>query len=475
MGIIYNGEGVRNNLTDPFNNYSGKIGIELHGNSTQNFPKKPYSLETRDSTGANLDVSILGMPADNDWILLASYIDRTLIRDPLAHYLSTMTGQWSSHCRFCELVLNGEYEGVYVVVEKIKRTKNRLNISKLTQADTSGDNLTGGYIYEVDGFGDNFGNRRVLEYPKIEDVVATQLNYIRSYDDGFRNVMSLSTFADPVNGYSKWIDVDAFIAELIVQETIRNSDAYGWSAYFHKDKNKKLAAGPVWDFDQSAGNSSYPDDGVVEGWLFTNPKKGSNPFFWGKLYSESDFHSKLQIKWRELRESVFSTDKVMAFIDSCANYLNEAQQRNFEKWPVLGVFIWRETTGYKDRNTYQKEIDYMKSFLSARLNWMDNQLQNTSTAVAEPRTHPAVFSLTQNYPNPFNPATTISFTLPSRSSVSLKIFDVSGREVATIVSEEMSAGNYSRQWNAANISSGIYFYRLQAGSFTETRKLVLLR
>jgi photosystem II stability/assembly factor-like uncharacterized protein len=88
---------------------------------------------------------------------------------------------------------------------------------------------------------------------------------------------------------------------------------------------------------------------------------------------------------------------------------------------------------------------------------------------------PSRFVLEQNYPNPFNPSSTISFSLPSKSFVSLKVFDIVGREVATIVSEELSAGNHTRQWNAANMSSGIYFYRLQAGSFTETKKLVLLR
>ncbi len=90
-------------------------------------------------------------------------------------------------------------------------------------------------------------------------------------------------------------------------------------------------------------------------------------------------------------------------------------------------------------------------------------------------TLPKTFELYQNYPNPFNPSTTISFLLPSKSFVSLKIFDLLGREAATIVSEEMSVGSYSRQWNAANMSSGIYFYRLQAGSFIETKKLILIK
>jgi hypothetical protein len=88
---------------------------------------------------------------------------------------------------------------------------------------------------------------------------------------------------------------------------------------------------------------------------------------------------------------------------------------------------------------------------------------------------PTVFSLEQNFPNPFNPSTTISFSLLSKSFVSLKIFDLIGREVATIISEEMLAGNYTRQWNAANMSSGVYFYRLQAGTYIATKKLVLLR
>ncbi|MGO9482915.1 MAG: T9SS type A sorting domain-containing protein [Candidatus Kryptoniota bacterium] len=98
----------------------------------------------------------------------------------------------------------------------------------------------------------------------------------------------------------------------------------------------------------------------------------------------------------------------------------------------------------------------------------------TSVRQASSQT-PKIYDLQQNYPNPFNPSTTISFALPSKSFVTMKIFDIMGRQVATIISEEMSAGNYSRQWNAANISTGVYFYRLHAGSFTETKKLILLK
>ena len=131
MGIIYNGEGVRNNLTDPFNNYNGKIGIEIRGSSSQMFPKKQYAVETKDANGNDLDVSLLGFPPEEDWILYAPYNDKSLIRDVLVYKLANDMGRYASRSKFCELVLNGEYMGIYVLFEKIKRDANRVNIKKM--------------------------------------------------------------------------------------------------------------------------------------------------------------------------------------------------------------------------------------------------------------------------------------------------------------------------------------------------------
>ena len=144
LGIIYNGEGVRNNITDPFNHYNGKIGIEIRGASSQQYPKKQYGFETWDSSGEEIDVSLLGLPEESDWILYAPYADKSLMRNVLAYSLSNKIGRYASRSRFCELILNGEYMGVFVLFEKIKRDKHRVDISKLTEADTTGDALTGG-------------------------------------------------------------------------------------------------------------------------------------------------------------------------------------------------------------------------------------------------------------------------------------------------------------------------------------------
>ncbi len=404
MGIISNTNGI-NNITDAFNEYDGSIGIELRGNSTQNFDKKPYALETRDSAGNNIDVSLLGLPAENDWILLATYIDRSLIRDALAHYISESTGEWSSHSRYCELLVNGKYMGVYLLIEKIKRTKNRLNIAKLTNLDNSGENLTGGYIYEVTGFttynivpGD-FGQHRVIHYPKEDEVTTEQLAYITKYDNDFRDVMLSANYNDPANGYEKYINVNSFVAELITQEAMRNSDAYGWSGYFHKDRSNKLDAGPVWDFDQSSGNSTYKDGASTSDWIFIQ-NDGYIPTFWGKLWSDPRFKYRVKLKWQELRTNKLSTASINGFIDSCAVLLSQAQVRNFTQWPILGVFVWRETAGYQSRNTYEKEVAYLKTYMTNRMAWMDNELNKVAAVPLSTDNMLAGNSLARLYPNP---------------------------------------------------------------------------
>ena len=166
----------------------------------------------------------------------------------------------------------------------------------------------------------------------------------------------------------------------------------------------------------------------------------------------------------------------MAFIDSCASYLNEAQERNFVKWPVLGVFIWRETSGYQDRNTYQKEINYLESFVSSRLDWIDAQLQYTPSAVVDLGARPGVFSLEQNYPNPFNPSTEVIYSLKSAGLVRLSVYDLLGREVAVLVNNEKEApGLHEALFTGANMPSGMYFYKLKCAGESITKRMLLLK
>ena len=395
LGIIYNEDGKKNYSNDIFNVYDGKIGIEIRGNSTRFFAeKKSYNFETRDDSGENLNVSILGLPSENDWVLRASYFDHTFIRNPLAGYMSRQTGYWAPKTKHVEVMLNGEYQGIYIFIEDIKRDKNRIDINKLKENEISGEDLTGGYIWEVTAFGSNFGERRKLKYPKFSEVHQIQLDYITNFDNAFRNKFrnSSEVYSNPNNGYVEHIWVESFIYELIVQEAMRNSDAYGGSAYYHKDKNGLINAGPVWDFDQSSGNSSYPDHGTghdpgvlyankpaeVDGWMVKHPKSIDTPFYWSKLLDDSYFKYSLSLRWKELRADKLKSEKLLTYIDSISTNLSEAQAREFKKWPVLGRNIWRETFGFEKRDTYQKEVDYLKEFLKQRWEWLDLELENIS-------------------------------------------------------------------------------------------------
>ena len=150
MGIIYNGAETRNNISDTFNEYNGNIAIELRGSMALLFPKKSYRFETHNDQGEDLNVSLLDMPSENDWILYAPFVDLSMIRNVLVYDISNDIGRYASRTRLCELVLNGNYQGVYVLMEKIKRDNNRVDIAAMNENDTAGDSLTGGYIIKID-------------------------------------------------------------------------------------------------------------------------------------------------------------------------------------------------------------------------------------------------------------------------------------------------------------------------------------
>lgn len=501
MGIIYNGEGVRNYITDPFNHYNGKIGIELRGSSSQQFPKKQYGVEIRDSLGNDYSFPLLGLPSEADWVFFAPYNDKSLIRDALSYRLSREMNRYASRSKFFELVLNGEYMGVYVLFEKIKRDANRVNIKKLNPADTTGDAVTGGYILKIDkldgegndGWYSNFlpfpqSNKQIFwqyHYPKPEDIVQLQKNYIRSFILAFESAMHGPYFADTVLGYPKYIDANSFADFILLNELVKNIDSYRLSTFFYKDRdsrNPKMFAGPVWDFNLAFGNADYYEAYLTSGWVleyvsdFNNMPDWENfyiPFWWKKLFDEARFRNILYNRWLELRNTVWTNQNMMNMIDSLVVYLEEARIRNFEKWPVLGQWI---RPNYFVGQTYEEEIDYLKNWLVGRLNWLDQNMVGGPSSVEE-EFSPAGFSLEQNFPNPFNPVTTIKFVIPHEVSklVTLKVYDLLGNEVATLVNEEKSAGIYNVNFNASNLSSGIYYYKLTAGNNSSVKKMILLR
>lgn len=509
MGIIYNGEGNRNNIYDAHNNYQGKINIEIRGSSSAGWSKKSYGIETQNNDGSNRNVSLLGFPEENDWVLYAPYYDRSLLRNVLSFKLANDMGWYATRTKYCELILNEKYQGIYVLMEKIKRDKNRVNIAKLKPDEISGDDLTGGYIIKIDkeswkpGFDSKYRPfsgawqkiRYQYHYPKANDIVPQQEEYIRNFINDFEDVMNSDHYADPEIGYAKYLNDESFVDHFIWNELSKNVDAYRLSTYFYKNKDSdggKLAAGPAWDFNFSFGNVGYYDAELVNDWeleFLTEDygfRRNDNylvPFWWRKLFDDLEFKKKLHHRWFELREDILNIKNLEQFVDSVADTLDESQQRNFEIWigpgdPKLPEDGWFPPTYPIDHlETYADEIDYLKDWMMDRISWMDQTISTFSdVSFKDEPNFPTGFDLKQNYPNPFNSFTFIEFQLQKKDFVELNIINSRGVTVQTLLNEFRSDGIHQIKFASSDLVSGIYFYRLKISSGEQSvKKMIIIK
>jgi hypothetical protein len=485
MGIIYKGLGVRNALTDKYTNYKGKIGIELRGSSSMMFPKKSYSLSTQDSTGASLNVSLLGMPADDDWVLLAAYSDKAILRNALTYGLARAAGGYASRSYYCEVVLDGVYQGVYTFLEKIKPGTSRVAITKLKATDNTGDAVTGGYILKLDKAtgspsaswlskyknpADTTENNTLfqVDYPKLADITTQQRTYIEAYSDSFETALSSVPFADARHGYRHYLNPASFIDYFLLTELCHNVDGYKFSAYFYKDrasKGGKLTMGPIWDYDLAWGNVNYCAGDSTAGWVYNNEEcSGHIPFWWHQLLTDTTFTRELHARWVGLRRTVLSEDSLDQRIDANAAQLQESQARNYVAWPILGTYVWPEPFVF---TTYQQEVGYVKSWLHNRLIWMDANMppQAPKPTVVTSTRVPTPFAEATAFPVPFTTSLTVDYSLPSSAAVTVTLSDVLGRPVYQQALAEQSAGNHRVSIpNGASLPPGMYSLRLTAGT-----------
>ena len=453
MGIINNGPGMYNHLNDPFNGYNGNISIEIRGNSTLGVDKRSYNLETQDANGVNNNVSILGMPAENDWILNAAYFDRTMIRNPLMHKISELSGEYAPRYRWCELIVDGHYRGVYLFMEKIKRDANRVNIKHLTVDDNALPDISGGYIFEA-----LFSSIKEFKYPDADVITAQQLSYISDYFNQTRTYL-INNFKGDSLALASYINIRSFIHQYMVQEISKNKDAYNYSMFYYKDKNMPLCSGPVWDFDWSLGN----DGAVSANYKYWLP---FHPDLWGPLFNSKSFRYWFRLEWTALRADKLSNANLLSFIDSMAVQIDTTiQLRNFRRWPELGRVIWLEPASIVQRTTYKSEVDYLKNYLVKRLAWMDSTINYyqrpvyTDVSFAQS----SDFNLTV-YPNPTSDIVNVSINSTHHSIFELQILSVTGNIVRTVFSGSTINGNWNQTIDVSNLPQGIYFVRFKSGN-----------
>lgn len=384
MKIIFRPDGSRNYMSDQNNsaylNYNGRIGIELRGSTSQDLPKKPYGLTTLQSDNvSNNNVELLGMPSENDWILNSFAFDASLLRDVISYKIAREIGNYAVKTVYCELVVNGDYKGLYILSEKIKIDTDRLNLVKLTTNDNSLPDLSGGYITKADKTtggdpiawsmpsyaGEGGWVHYIHENPKPENVTTQQHNYIKNYFNAFQQAMT-SQNSSLVDGFPSMIDIPSFIDFMLINELASNVDAYQYSTFFHKDRGGKLRAGPVWDLNLTYGNDLFFwgfNRSHTNVWQFNyDANRGSK--FWKDLYDQPLYKCYLTKRWKELNAEgqPLSYNEIKALIDTTVDWIAEAAARENQRWGTIGNHAFH--------------ITELKTWLQERIYWLNNNLNN---------------------------------------------------------------------------------------------------
>lgn len=346
---------------------SEKISIKMkgRGNSTWGMPKKPYAIKLDSKT------SVLGIPEAKNWVLLANYSDKTLMRTNIAFEMAqTLSIGFTPRDKFVDLILNGEYLGTYLLTEKIELGENRVNIEKLSKKDTDPDIITGGYLLEIDTrldadtwFRTDLKNTPItFKEPEVPN--AQQLNYLKGYINDFEQALFSDTFKDVQNGYAKYIDLQSFADWYLVNELTKNNDAILFSSVFlNKDRNGKLKMGPVWDFDISMGNVNYNNNENPEGWWIAKST------WFGRMLQDPAFVTIVKNRWRYLKAKMLND--INARINKQAELLAYAQIENFRKWNITYQQVWPNAVVL---GSYANEVQYLKNWLRKRIAWIDNEV-----------------------------------------------------------------------------------------------------
>jgi len=392
---------------------STRIGLKKRGSSSSGWPKSHYRLETRDQDDDDLALGLLGMPRESDWVLNGPWTDKALIRNSLSYDLGRDIGINAPRTRHVEVFRNqdggslqaGDYMGVYILVESVKRDENRVDIPVLNASDTTEPDISGGYILRFEK-GVSVSAARLsgwsnLELHRYDEYTAQQKTWISNYVNQLDSVIFGSSFKDPDTGYAKYIDVGSFVDNLVINELTRDQDAYVRSAYLYKDRGGKLAWGPLWDYNLTMDTGCCFDNRNTRGWQFDQNYNSSEHGWNNRLFEDPDFCQEFVDRWYEVRQNELDMTDLYNRIDAHADPLQEAQQRNFEKWDILDDSHVGFPTPATD--TWEEQIDVIKDWLDRRITWIDDQFR-------------AVPQFSRNS-GQISPGSSLTMTMPSSGSI----------------------------------------------------------
>ena len=323
--------------------------------------KCPYQVKFGDKT------SVLGMPEDKKWVLLAEKSDKSMIRNKIARYIGELSDlEYTPNAEYVELFINEDYQGTYLIGQKVEESSNRVDI---------GDD---GYLIEIDTDANNrIDSDDIIFKPTIWSSIHTdgvfnikdpdidygsdEFHLIENYINEFESVLYSNNFNSPGSGYESYIDVDSLIDWFLINEIAKTVDARWYSSiYFSYIPGEKIKMGPIWDFDLSYGNLNYSDAQYTSEFYI----KQNN---WiDKLYQDEVFVEKVKIRYSYYHSKL---DDIKNKIDEFAKYIDKSQKANFERWDILGVYVWPNPVYDL---TYEEEVERLKNWIEERMNWLNS-------------------------------------------------------------------------------------------------------
>ena len=365
---------------------SAAVAFQGRGNFTWTLPKKGYAFELQDGAGNDLDAEMLGLPAGSDFALYACYTDKTCLRNALVFALGQELGRWSPRTRFVELIIDGDYRGLYMIWERIRRDKTRCDVAKPAPSANMGD-LTGGYILRHEGGGKGpetvngvtyerdfktTSNRvYTYHYPDADKITAEQSSYLRGAVQALEDALQ----AAPAD-HAKWIDVPSWVDRGIVEELTNNWDGYVHSIYMTKSPDAdggRVAMGPLWDFDLAFANGNVTGyNCATDNWAYQIVRGYPDdvPTYWLALFADPEFRRAFKCRWQALRGGPLSLATFDARIAAWTAFTADARARDQAKWQTVGKSIFPNCFS---KPTYDQEVSALRDWIDERLTWLDGQ------------------------------------------------------------------------------------------------------
>lgn len=367
--------------------------FRVRGNSSRAFSKSSYRIKLIEDGDPekNRSLPLLGMSSGNEWALHGPFLDKTLIRNYMWMNISAEIMGYAPNVRFCEVILDGEYQGVYVLMETIGVSPGRVNLTPYEDGDAVTsyivhiepradplkviDNFTQ-YTLRIDG-------DKALEilYPTGSHLNDQVKNYVNADFSEVERILYSARAADRSDAISDVVDIGSFVDYYILMEFLAINDMFSASTYFYRDVRGKLAAGPVWDYNNALDNFFQPFDS--EGFLLS--QRG----WMARLMMDEDFVSRVVFRYRQLRQGILSEENLLAYTDEVILWLGSAVDRNFAVW---GYSFDPDQLGNAERrrpntgsgltvydvnpSSFEQAVAWMKDYMIDRGRWLDQHIES---------------------------------------------------------------------------------------------------